>query len=60
MLNLAPLTSRIRTYFGCNTIEGAYIENEGSAASAGSHWERRIFYNEVIVFYLKFSPSHSI
>jgi len=52
VLNLAPLTTRIRAYFGCSTIEGAYIENEGSAASAGSHFERRVFFNDVIIDFL--------
>jgi hypothetical protein len=46
VLNLAPLTTRIRSHFGCSTIEGAYLENEGGSGSAGSHFERRIFYNE--------------
>jgi len=46
VLNVAPLTNRIRTYFNCPTIEGAYIENEGGSGSAGSHFERRIFFNE--------------
>jgi hypothetical protein len=46
VLNLAPLTTRIRSHFNCPTIEGAYIENEGGSGSAGSHFERRIFYND--------------
>jgi len=46
-LNLPSLTSRLRTHFNCATLEGAYIENEGSSLSAGSHFERRVFFNEV-------------
>jgi leishmanolysin len=43
VLGMEPLTSKLRTYFNCPTLEGAYLENEGEAASAGSHFERRIF-----------------
>ena len=46
MLDLKPLTPRVRNHFGCNTVEGAYLEDEGGAGSQGSHWERRLFYNE--------------
>jgi len=46
VLNVEPLTTRIRNHFGCSTIEGAYLENEGGSGSAGSHFERRIFYND--------------
>lgn len=45
-INAEPLTTRVRNYFGCQTIEGAFLENEGSSGSAGSHFERRIFFNE--------------
>lgn len=47
VLNLEPLTKRLRDHFNCPTLEGAYLENEGGSGSAGSHFERRIFYNEV-------------
>ena len=45
-LNLPSLTSRLRDYFDCPTLEGAYLENQGGSASIGSHFERRIFFNE--------------
>lgn len=44
-LNLPMVTDFVRNYFNCSTAY-ALIENEGSTASAGSHWERRIFFNE--------------
>jgi hypothetical protein len=31
-----------RAYFNCTTAQGAELEDEGSAGSAGSHWDRRI------------------
>ena len=45
-INLPSLTSRLRDHFNCSTLEGAYLENEGGSLSAGSHFERRIFFNE--------------
>lgn len=47
VLDLAPLTSRIQAYFGCDTIPGAYLENEGNPGSKGTHFEKRIYYDEV-------------
>lgn len=48
VLTVAPLTARVRNYFGCSTIEGAYLENQGDSGSKGSHFERRVFFNEVL------------
>ena len=33
-------------YFGCPTVNGGTLENEGGSGSAGSHWERVTFGNE--------------
>jgi len=46
VLTLDPLTAKLRTYFACDDLDGAYIEQEGGSGSAGSHFERRIFLNE--------------
>jgi len=43
VLNIEPLTSKLRAYFGCTTLEGAVMENQGGSGSAGTHFERRIF-----------------
>jgi leishmanolysin len=45
-IDIAPLTAKLRTYFNCPTLVGAYLENEGDAMNTGSHFERRIFYVE--------------
>jgi hypothetical protein len=45
-LNVEPLTSKLKAYFGCSSIPGAILEDQGGSGSAGSHWERRIFSNE--------------
>jgi len=55
VLNTPPLTQRLRKHFNCSTLEGAYLENQGTFASIGSHFERRVFYNEV--FFTSFPPS---
>jgi len=43
VINAEPLTSKLRTYFGCSTLKGAYMENTGSSGTAGIHFERRQF-----------------
>jgi len=48
ILDLPPLTQRLRAHFRCSTLEGAYLENEGGPDSFGAHFERRIFYNEIM------------
>jgi hypothetical protein len=47
-LDVAPLTQRLRAHFNCSTIVGAYLENEGGTGTAASHFERRIFMNELM------------
>ena len=58
VLTLAPLTARIRDYFGCPTAEGAYLENQGDSGSKGSHFERRIFFNEVLYRVISMNTYH--
>jgi len=48
ILTIEPLRTRLRNYFSCPTLDGGYLENQGSPGSIGSHFERRIFLNEVI------------
>lgn len=50
VINVEPLTSKLQDYFGCPSIEGALLENEGPEESAASHFERRVFYDEVPLF----------
>lgn len=38
----------MRNYFGCDSIDGAELEDGGSSGTAGSHWEKRLFNNECI------------
>ena len=48
ILDVEPLTSKLRTYFGCSDLEGAWMENGGSDGTAGSHFERRHFVYEAM------------
>jgi len=59
ILDVAPLTSRIRSFFGCSSIEGAYMENSGSDGTAGSHFERRQFIFEAMSSPLIYQQSYS-
>jgi len=43
VLDLPPLTSRLRAHYGCSTLPGAFMENDGGSGTAGSHWERKLF-----------------
>jgi leishmanolysin len=46
-LIVTPLvTQAVREHFGCPTLAGAQIENQGSSGTRGSHWEKRLFQNE--------------
>jgi hypothetical protein len=45
-LSVEPLNTKLKNFFGCSSIPGAILENQGGSGSAGSHWERRIFGNE--------------
>jgi len=59
VINAEPLTGMLRTYFGCPTLKGAYMENQGGAGSAGTHFERRQFGFEAmtsgLIYQMQFS-----
>ena len=48
VLDVQPLTAKLREFFGCSTLTGAYMENSGSSMTAGSHFERRQFVFEAM------------
>jgi len=59
VLDVEPLTSKIRSFFGCPTIEGAYMENGGSSGTAGTHFEKRQFIFEAMTSPLVYQQSYS-
>ena len=59
VLNVPPLTNRLRSYFGCSSLRGAYMENSGSSATRGSHFERRHYPYEAMTSGLIYQQSYS-
>jgi len=59
VVNVAPLTAKLRSFFGCSTLAGAYMENSGSTATAGSHFERRQFVFEAMTSGLIYQQRYS-
>jgi len=47
-LDIEPLTSNLRKFYGCSTLPGALLEDDGGVGTAGSHFERRGFLYEVM------------
>eukprot|EP00658_Telonema_sp_P-2_P019552 TRINITY_DN1771_c0_g3_i1.p1 TRINITY_DN1771_c0_g3~~TRINITY_DN1771_c0_g3_i1.p1 ORF type:complete len:804 (+),score=194.04 TRINITY_DN1771_c0_g3_i1:161-2572(+) len=37
-----------QTQFGCSSLSGVELENQGTSGSFGSHWEKRIFGDELM------------
>ena len=48
-----------REHFGCNTIDGMEIENQGGEGTAASHWEERLMYGDYMVGETIIDPSIS-
>jgi len=48
VLDLAPLTEKLRTFFGCSTLQGAVMENSGGSTTSSSHFERKFFIYETM------------
>jgi len=46
VLDVAPLTEKLRTHFGCPALQGAIMENGGGSGTSASHFERKIFMYE--------------
>jgi len=48
VLDLPPLTDRLRNFFGCSTLQGAIMENSGGSTTSSSHFERKFFVYETM------------
>jgi hypothetical protein len=44
--------ARAREAFGCNTLPGIELEELGAANYPGSHWDKRIMYNDYMICYI--------
>ena len=47
LIVLPKVVEFARSHFGCPTLIGVELENEGEPYSRGSHWERRVLGDEV-------------
>ena len=47
----------VRKHFNCSTLEGAELEDQGSSGTAGSHWEKRVFWVRILYILLQFNNS---
>jgi len=48
VLDLPPLTRRLRDFFGCSSLQGAVMENSGGSTTSSSHFERKMFIYETM------------
>lgn len=48
VLDIEPLTTKLRLYSGCSSLPGAFMENDGDSGTIGSHFEKRQFLYEVM------------
>jgi hypothetical protein len=49
MIISPTVVKETRAQFGCATLQGAALENEGGQGSANAHWEYRWFQGELMV-----------
>jgi hypothetical protein len=40
---------KAREAFGCDSLDGVPLESQGGASTAGSHWEKRVMYNDFMM-----------
>jgi len=38
----------VRTHFGCQSLEGGELEDQGDLGTAITHWEKRVFGDEAM------------
>ncbi|CAJ0605505.1 unnamed protein product [Cylicocyclus nassatus] len=48
MIVTPKVRQEARNHFGCPTLEGAEVENQGDSGMRASHWEKRVFENEAM------------
>jgi len=48
ILTTPRVKEAVRRQFGCDSLEGAPLEDQGGAGTAASHWEKAVFMDEVM------------
>ena len=49
IINSPMVLAKAREHFGCDSLEGIPLENQGSAGSSGSHWEARYMLGDYMI-----------
>jgi len=47
-IDVPPLTEKLKKFFGCSSLIGAYMENNGGNGTKYAHFERKLFTYEVM------------
>lgn len=53
MIITPNVVQNVRNHFNCQNVSGGELEDQGSNASIGSHWERRVYGDEVFILLKK-------
>jgi leishmanolysin len=48
VIDVPPLTEKLRNFYGCPSLQGAIMENEGGSGTALAHFERKYFVYETM------------
>jgi hypothetical protein len=48
VVDIPALTDKLKKYYGCSTVPGVIMENEGGSGTALSHFERKYFVYETM------------
>jgi len=48
VIDLPILTEKLRNFYGCPSLPGIYMEDDGGSGNAGSHLERQMFLYETM------------
>jgi len=48
VIDIPELTQKLRNYYGCSSVPGIYMEDDGGSGTAGSHLERKFFLYETM------------
>jgi hypothetical protein len=48
VIDIPELTEKLRNFYGCSSVPGIYMENDGGSGTAGSHLERKFFLYETM------------
>ena len=49
LINSTNVVKLARQHYGCNTLEGVEVEDQGGSGSAGSHWEARTMLGDYMI-----------